>query len=77
MAYYVRGCLDACGLGRGAGEISFFANHSQNHPSFLVDAHKHNMADQEPGSAQDEQPKMEDANAPINIKVRAHTLSLD
>lgn len=28
------------------------------------------MADQEPGTSQDAEPKQEDANAPINIKVR-------
>ena len=28
------------------------------------------MADQEPAPSQDEQPKMEEPNAPINIKVR-------
>lgn len=37
-------------------------------PSFP--AHKHAMADEEPGASQHEQPKMEEANAPINIKVR-------
>ncbi|KAI0700264.1 ubiquitin-like protein [Cerioporus squamosus] len=31
------------------------------------------MADQEPAPSQDEQPKMEEANAPINIKVVTQT----
>ncbi|KAI0755565.1 ubiquitin-like protein [Fomes fomentarius] len=31
------------------------------------------MADEEPGASQHEQPKMEEANAPINIKVVTQT----
>ncbi|KAI0738217.1 ubiquitin-like protein [Daedaleopsis nitida] len=31
------------------------------------------MADQEPGASQEAQPKMEEANAPINIKVVTQT----
>ena len=43
-----------------------------------IDAHTitHDMADHEPGTSQDAEPKQEDANAPINIKVRATMLSI-
>ena len=55
------------------------ANHSHNRrPLPLIDAQTliHDMADHEPGTSQDAEPKQEDANAPINIKVRATVFSV-
>ncbi len=54
---------------RATNAPAFFLCEPHAYPFSLLTSTR-DMADQEPTPTQDEQPKMEEANAPINIKVR-------